>query len=443
MGFGRSEGFLAVAASPHPAFSGWRVCTAGVVTQAVAIGFTIGAVGLFAAPLGAELGASATDFNLGVSLFTVVMNLAMPIVGGLLDRDSIRRVMTIGAVVLAVSLFLLSRASALWQVGLLFGGGCAVGMAMLGPMASSTAMANWFERLRGRALGITNAGGPLGPALVVPLAAFAIGAVGWRTTLVGFAGVTLAIGLPAVRLGIIDRPADVGQFPDGDSAAVAEPPGADGESANEGEALPIWQSRSIVRSRDFWLAALGVAPFAGTGLILGANAIPYIMHFGATAEAASVVAVVQAGSAVAGPLVFGPLADRIHPRLLFVALIALLVGGLFVLSFEPSYGVTLSLFGIFGLVGGSMMPVYGALVARLFGPASFGQVVGLAALVGLPLLFLGPLGFGYAFDATGAYRLGLYGLIAALVVGALLLLLLPSGTARRAVDVSPEPMPTA
>ena len=70
--------------NPHPAFSGWRVCAAGVATQAIAIGFTLGAVGLFAAPLAEELGATATQFNLGVSVFTLVMNLSMPVVGAYL-----------------------------------------------------------------------------------------------------------------------------------------------------------------------------------------------------------------------------------------------------------------------------------------------------------------------------------------------------------------------
>ena len=78
-----------------------------------------------------------------------------------------------------------------------------------------------------------------------------------------------------------------------------------------------------------------------------------------------------------------------------------------------------------------MMPVYGALIARLFGPEAFGQVIGLGALVGLPMLFLGPLGFGYAFDASASYSLGLVGLIGALVVGAVLLLMLSGDTARR------------
>jgi MFS family permease len=217
-------------ALPHPAFAGWRVCTSGVVTQAIAIGFTLGAVGLFAAPLAEELGATATQFNLAVSLFMLVMNGAMPVIGGLLDRGSIRRVMFIGAFVLATSLALLSRATALWEVGVFFSVGCSIGMAMLGPMASSTAMANWFARMRGRALGIANAGGPLGPALIVPIAAYTIGEFGWRQTLLGFSVVTLLVALPAIRFGMIDHPKDVGQYPDGE-----QPEAVTAEDAAEGD----------------------------------------------------------------------------------------------------------------------------------------------------------------------------------------------------------------
>ena len=414
-----------MATQPHPHFSGWKVCAAGAGTQAIAIGFTLGAVGLFAAPLAAELGATATHFNLGVGLFTLVMNLSMPVIGGLLDRGSIRRVMFAGAATLALSLAALSQVTTLWQVGLLFSGGCAVGMALLGPMASSTAMANWFEQLRGRALGFANAGGPLGPALIVPVAAYAIGTFGWRSTLLGFAAATVCISWPAIQFGMIDRPADVGQYPDG-----AEPIAVGQDDAEASSAASSWTARSIFGCRDFWFIALGVAPFAGSGLIMGANAIPFMMYLGASTESASFVVVLQSIGAVAGPLILGSLADRIHPRLLFLGMVATLGLALAALTFEPSYPVALGIFFGMGLVGGSMMPVYGALIARLFGAESFGQVIGLGALVGLPVLFLGPLGFGYAFDATASYSTGLIGMVIALALGAVFLMLLPAGAAR-------------
>lgn len=412
--------------APHPAFSGWRICAAAVLSQSVAIGFTLGSVGVFAKPLAAELGATATEFNGGVALFSLMMNLSMPFIGSQLGLGRIRGVMTAGALLIALSLVAMSQARELWQVGLAFGVGSAIGMAMLGPMSSSTAMANWFDRQRGRALGIANMGGPAGPIVIAPAAAWAIGQIGWRGTLLGFAVLTVVIGVPCVLLGIIDRPSDVGQFPDGELPVA--------QTAGGGEALaevPEWNASRLARSRDFWFAALAAGPFAAVGIVMSTNAIPYMTVLGAAPEAAALVVVPQYVGAVLGPVVFGSLADRIHPRLLFVGLIGLICAALTGLVFQPSYVVALVLFSVIGLVSGSMMAVYGALVARLFGAMAFGQVLGLGALVGLPAIALTPLAFGAAFDATGSYALGLFILVGVLAVSALLFALLPSGPARR------------
>ncbi len=418
--------------APHPAFSGWRVCGASVLTQAVAIGFTLGSVGVFAAPLAKELGATATQFNVGVSLFSLMMNLSMPLIGRQLDQGRIRGVMTAGACVLALSLALMSQARELWQVGLCFGVGSAIGMAMLGPMSSSTAMANWFDRLRGRALGIANMGGPAGPVVIAPLAAFAIGQIGWRSTLLAFALLTLAVGIPCVRLGMLDRPSDVGQYPDGElPAGLSGTAGA--APGSMPDALPLfdWSAGALARCRDFWFLTVAAAPFGAVGIVMATNSIPFMTELGATPEAASFVVVPQSIGAVTGPLLFGSLADRIHPRLLFIGLIATLCAGLVGLVFEPSYAVALALFSVIGLVAGSMMAVYGALIGRLFGVMAFGQVMGLGALVGVPVIVAAPTVFGRTFDATGSYDLGLLIMVGALATAALLFALLPNGEARR------------
>lgn len=413
-----------------PRFSGWRVCSFAVLTQAIAIGFTLGAVGLFAAPLAEDFGMTATQFGLGVSGFSLVMNLSMPVIGRALDRGSIRVVMALGAACLSTSLALLSFATELWQIGLLFCVGCSLGMAMLGPMASSTAMANWFDRLRGRALGLANAGGPFGPFLIVPIAGVVLAEYGWRPTIQGFAVVAAVVGIPAARFGMIDRPSDVGQMPDGDAPEAKRA----GQGAASLGAEGNWDARAILRSRDFWFIALAAAPFGAQGIVLGANAIPYLVHHGASLQAASFVAVPMSVGAITGPLVFGTLADRIHPRFLFIGLSAAICACFGLLATGPDYYPSLALFVVCGLVGGSMMPVYGALIGRLFGVAAFGQVMGLAALVGLPVIAAAPVLFGAAFDATGDYSRGLFGLIGALLVSIGLFSVLTGGTARRRTD---------
>ena len=417
--------------APHPRFSGWRVCGFSALTQALAIGFTLGAVGLFFGPLADEFGMTATHFGLGVSGFSLVMNLSMPVIGRFLDGGSIRGVMALGALVLALNLLGIAFATALWQVGLLFSVGCAVGMAMLGPMASSTAMANWFDRLRGRALGLANAGAPAGPLVIVPIAGLVVVELGWRSTVIGFAAAALLVAAPVAWLGMIDRPGDVGQHPDGDADHAAVTPGAPAEEGAD------WDVASILGSRDFWLMALAAAPFGAQGIVLAANSIPYLAHHGASPEAAAVAPVPLSIGAVLGPLLFGALADKIHPRKLFIglcALICLVFGGLMT---GPGYAISLVLLAFCGLVGGSMMPVYGALIGRLFGVNAFGQVMGLGALVGLPVITIAPVAFGAAFDRSGDFAVGLGGLIASLIASIALFALVSSGEARRSAQRAP------
>ena len=410
---------------PHPHFSGWRVCAYSALTQALAIGFTLGAVGLFAAPVGEEFGISATFFNVGVGGFTLVMNLSMPLIGRALDRGSIRSVMALGAVVLAASLVGIAVATEVWQVAVCWIVGCALGMAMLGPVASSTAMANWFDRLRGRAIGIANVGAPAGPLVIVPIAALAFEPFGWRPVLLAFAAASLLVALPAARFGMIDRPGEVGQRPDGEDPPEAA--GLPGSLADEG----AWDAPSILRSRAFWMLALGAALFGGQGIVVGANSIPFLQHRGASVALSGAVPIAMGVGAIAGPLVFGPLADRIHPRSLFIGLCGLVVVAFGALLLPLPLPALLGLLVVCGLVGGSMMPVYGAAIGRLFGVASFGQVMGLGALVAVPIGAGAPIAFGYAFDATGSYAAGLAGLMVAMVIAAGFFFGVPTGRAMR------------
>ena len=77
------------------------------------------------------------------------------------------------------------------------------------------------------------------------------------------------------------------------------------------------------------------------------------------------------------------------------------------------------------------MPVYGALIGRLFGVEAFGQVMGLGALVGLPVITVAPVLFGLAFDQTGSYAVSLGGLVGGLGVSIVLFALLPVGRAQK------------
>ncbi len=80
------------------------------------------------------------------------------------------------------------------------------------------------------------------------------------------------------------------------------------------------------------------------------------------------------------------------------------------------------------------MPVWGAMIAALFGPPAFGQVMGLAFLVMMPLAVAGPPLAGAIFDATRSYAPLFQLLVASYAVAALALAF--QGPARSATRAS-------
>ena len=127
--------------SKDPIFHGWWIVAVSFLAQFLALGCSISVYGLFIPVLISEFGASFVTANLGLSLLSVAMAGAGAVIGPILDRRSIREEMITGALVAACAYMLMSFATELWQLGVLFGGAVACGVAMFGPLAANTVVA--------------------------------------------------------------------------------------------------------------------------------------------------------------------------------------------------------------------------------------------------------------------------------------------------------------
>jgi predicted MFS family arabinose efflux permease len=342
------------------------------------------------------------------------MGLSLAFIGRELDRRSARAIMLIGVAFTAGSLFLLAFATQLWQMAVLCIG-IGLGIAMLGPVASSTVVANWFEQQRGRALGIANMGATAGPIFIAPIAAFAIGAIGWRGTLVCYAVLTVLVAAPVVWLLIVNRPSDVGQLPDGRPGGA---PGQAGAAHAHAHANPGWTPASLGRSRDFWSMALTVGIVLAAPIVVSAHLEPYCASLGIEPQATIGLLMTTAASTIGGTFLFGALADRFDLRRLLWVVIAMQAACWILLLAKPPYAVMLAIFVPFGLSAGAVMPLYGSIIGRVFGPTAFGQVMGLAGLLMLPLHASAPALVASLYDATGNYVLAFQLVIAALALAA-------------------------
>ena len=137
------------------------------------------------------------------------------IVGRALDKYSVKNFMMIGAIIYAVGLFSLSFINSYWSLLTIYLTILALGSIMMGNLAVSKLIANWFDKNAGRALGIAAIGisfsGVMLPLIVDPL----LELVGWRNVYVIFASIVFFIILPLVFFTVIDDPKTVNQVKDG------------------------------------------------------------------------------------------------------------------------------------------------------------------------------------------------------------------------------------
>jgi MFS family permease len=81
--------------------------------------------------------------------------------------------------------------------------------------------ANWFIKLRGRALGFVTIGAPVNTATLIPILTLGVGTIGFQAsyTIMGIVVLVLAL---AIILFIKSKPEDVGLFPDGGTESAVK-----------------------------------------------------------------------------------------------------------------------------------------------------------------------------------------------------------------------------
>ena len=421
--------------SPREVFRGWWIVAVAFAAQALAIGLSIIPYGLFIDPITEEFGASVMTANWGVAILFVVMTLVGPVVGWLVDRRSIRAIMVAGALLMSASFGLMSVATTLWQLGLLFGVGVGMGVAMLGPLSATAVVAKWFDRKRGRALGVAAIGPMAGGFLLTPLVGGLLESGDWRSVLQWFAVGVLGI-VPLVWVVIRNRPEDLGQLPDGEVA-----PAPDAAPTSRGE---IWTTVEILSARNFWGLALGVGIVFGLGTGWGANAPKYVLDLGYGTQQTAYLLAAGAGVGIPATVLFGWLAERFDGRVLLWISFGAQMASFAVLRLEPGFGLLVAAFVLIGFSAGAMLPVYASLIARMFGPVSFGQVMGLAGLVLLPFGTLAPPVIGLLRDTSGGYGSTLLLLIGSFAISCAVLGLLRGHAPRvPAMTTSPASHPIA
>ena len=394
-------------------FYGWWIVTVGFICLLLAGGLVFYAFGAFFSPLMNEFGWTRARLSGVMTMFSLVGVFA-PFVGMLIDKYGARMVMAIGALVTGIAFALLSLTNSIWYFYIVYFV-IAIGHLGILNLPILTAVANWFVKRRGLAIGITVTGFGLGGTLMVPLATYLISIFGWKLAYL-FSGLGIcAVLFPLTMLIIRHRPQEMGLSPYGKSLTETQ----EGTIKYDNP----WTLAKAVRTRVFWLliAALTLA-LVGPGSII-VHLIPALIDKGIPAQVAATVLGCVTGVSILGRVIIGYMADRMPIRYVAMLFFFLQAIGLLLLLRVDSMAIVWGFAVVFGLAMGGLFALEPLLVSTYFGVASFGAIYGgLWAFEGLGFA-VGPLFTGWVFDMTGTYTLAFTSFIGTAFLAVILMFL--------------------
>ncbi len=262
-------------------------------------------------------------------------------------------------------------------------------------LVSSVALTHWYERRRGTMFGFMMTGVAALMSLGPILLNLAIEAYSWRTAWILAALAVWLVVVPMAWFGLVDRPSDVGQSVDGDPAPEPSAPVV-------APATSHTRRQALGESR-FWVLSATVGTTAMLITALNFHQISILGEKGLSSTEAAAMFLPQVAGAIVVGLAVGALADRISPRYLLAASMALMAIALLMVPFIER-GWSVVLYGIvLGATAGAQRPLAATMLPRWFGLAHIGAIQGVSTFVGVGASAAGPVALAVARTLTGGY----------------------------------------
>jgi MFS family permease len=387
----------------------WSVVVASTVALIVsAAGISSYTQGLFVQPMISSLGWTRNEYYLGALATGLAAMSVAPLVGLLIDRFGVRRLLVVGILFYAATNVWLGFIGSSLAVYLAITALTAVGGVVQSPLSYSKAITTWFDERRGLALGIALCGVGLGGILIPPLAAWMLAAFGWRGARVGLGVLVVLVALPMVLLFVREA-----------GPAAAAQPQRRVSAADEGipEGIPL---RQALRTPTLWLLAVAFMLSGATLYGTLGNLTPLLAQKGMSVAQSAFALSIMGAAQVIGRLVSGALLDFSRTAKIAVVWFLLAAVGDFVL--RQSDHSTPLLFGSFllGLGLGAELEIASYVVSRFFGLRHYGSIYGVVFTAMLIGTTTGPLAISVIAGAD--YGRALLTGIAALIAASVLLL---------------------
>ena len=333
--------------------------------------------------------------------------------GWLIDSYGPRKLMLTGALLAGTALVGLSLSTSLGMFYLFYIFN-ALGYVFGGPLPCQVLISKWFEKNRGKAMGIAYLGIGTGGALAPLISSSLEKNLGWHTALASLGILVVLIAFPMALF-------------------IREP-----AAATAGQVIATKQIsiRSVLQNPNFYLLAIGSMCSIGAvgGIVQHLKLYLRDLDY-SQANAAQIMSFVMFSS-LAGRVLMGFLADMIHRKYVMI-LIYLLVACSIPLLLVPEFPGKIYLFAlIFGIgLGGDYM-IIPLMAADLFGVRALGRIMGIILVADGIAESVFPWLVGNLYGVSGDYTSGFLVLICLATLGAVIIAFLPGGKKTGSLEAS-------
>jgi MFS family permease len=405
-------------APEHRPFYGWWIVAASIVTFGIAVGVPYYNLPFFSDYFQSAFGWNVEQITLGFPIAALFTVWAGPL---LIPRLSPRKLIVAGTGASALAFF--GFASMAGSLPIYFGLYFlyTIGYICSGPIPHQLLVSYWFQKKRGRAMGIVY----VGVGLFAGLGSFFVRSLtehfGFRSALIGV-GCLMLLAWPLALLIIRDRPAELHQYPDG----LDRPPA-------DVKLLPLsW--RELVHRRAFWLLLIGSV--CSIGAIGSVNIhMKFIFRDAGFADqrllnaAWTAASVLISWTSIAGRIGIGYFADIRSKKSVMTATYFGMAGAILLLLYVSAvHRSSVYLFAvIFGFAMGADYMLIPLMAAEQFGINTLSRAMAII----LPLNTIGqtwcPQFVSFLRHRSGSYLVPLVVTFSIAFAGAIAIALLPRG----------------
>lgn len=377
------------------------------------MGFSSGITGygatVFFNPVSNALKISRTVTSIAIAMTRAENTILALLIGYVVDKFGPRPPIIFGMILMALGLILFGiYANSLLLFVVTWTFMVALGASIGGFAPNWATINNWFERKKGRAMGIGMAAQSMGGVIMAPLLAVMIYNWGWRVAAVVSGILVALVVLPVTKI-IRTRPQDMGLQPDGYTnlrpEARSSSMGTETSSHQDNIGVVSTKDFSIrhaTKTSAFWFLFGGysVRQMGQSGIMLHISPLLQEIYGVSPVEAGGLVGLI-ALIGVFGAIIGGTAGDRYHKRVIMSIIVAIEVValGLVLTGVHASLYIFILGFGF----GQGAHAINRAILGEYFGHSHYARLWGIIGMAAAPMAVVGPIFTGWLSETSGSY----------------------------------------